>query len=326
MLASLKRFQQSKVAQQRLKILQFYAEYGEQTTKQAFNVDRKTLWVWQRQLDRAQGQLDALIPKSTRPQRSRTMQTDPRVVMFIRQLRGAHPHLGKDKIKPLLDSFCRQNDLATLSVSTIGKVIRRDPNYRRPAGRRAKTSRKTKGPRDRIRYAPQPQEPGHLALDTIERQYDGIKLFFYSVLDLQSRFAFSLPYPHCNSRNSADFLKRFQAVYPLAIHSVQTDNGSEFLGEFVKVLAQYHIPHRFTYPRCPKINGRIERFQRSLQEEFVDAYEDLFGDGSALCTQLAAYLVFYNAQRPHQALNFQTPIQFMVNQQQMSKMSATSTY
>ena len=43
------------------------------------------------------------------------------------------------------------------------------------------------------------------------------------------------------------------------IKVVQTDNGSEFLGVFDKYLKERGIEHKFTYPRCPKINGYIER-------------------------------------------------------------------
>lgn len=327
MLASLRRFQQSEVAQQRLKILQFYEQYGEQATRQAFEVDRKTLWVWQRRLARAGGQLDALVPGSTRPHRTRQMHTDPQIVAFIRELREQHPRLGKDKIKPLLDAFCQHRGLPPLAVSTIGKVIRRDPNYRRRPARGAKKSRKSKGGRERVRYAPQPTEPGHVALDTIERTCAGLKVFFYSALDLHTRFALALPYEHCNSRNTVDFFQRFQALYPLQpLRSVQTDNGSEFLGEFEKYLRRVQLPHRFTYPRCPKINGRVERFQRSLQEEFVEVNEELFGDWEHLLERLADYLAFYNSQRAHHALGYQSPLQFMLAKRLMSKMSVTHTW
>lgn len=78
---------------------------------------------------------EALIPKSTRPKCSGTMQTDPRIVSFIRQVQTEHPHLGSTKLSILLDVFCHDHRLATLSLSTIGELIRHDPNYRRLAGK-----------------------------------------------------------------------------------------------------------------------------------------------------------------------------------------------
>ena len=58
-------------------------------------------------------------------------------------------------------------------------------------------------------------------------------------------------------------------MYPLTIKSMQTDNGSEFLGDFDEYLKSRMIPHYFSYPRCPKINGCVERYNSTLKEEFV---------------------------------------------------------
>src|SRR5512135_3248976 len=80
--ASLQRFQDSEVAQQRLKIIQFYDEYGEAATVKAFGVNRQTIWNWKRRLQRAHGQLAALVPNSTRPRQVRRMTTDPQIIEF----------------------------------------------------------------------------------------------------------------------------------------------------------------------------------------------------------------------------------------------------
>lgn len=93
-------------------------------------------------------------------------------------------------------------------------------------------------------------------MDTIERKHPGLKIFFYSVIDLQSRFAFSWACAHCNSHNSLDLWQRFQAIYPLAVQSVQTDNGNEFLWEFVTWVQQY-TAERFIYPQCPKSTAAL---------------------------------------------------------------------
>jgi len=58
-----------------------------------------------------------------------------------------------------------------------------------------------------------------------------------------------------------------------AIRVVQSDNGSEFLGEFEVHLRNLQLKQVFSYPRCPKINGCVERYQRTLQEEFIEVYE-----------------------------------------------------
>jgi transposase InsO family protein len=326
MLSSLRRFQESEVAQQRLKIIQFYDKHGEAATKEAFGADRKVIWQWKRQLERAHGELAALIPHSTRPKHTRQMETEPRILAFIQQLREAHPRLGKEKIKPLLDEYCQREGLEPIAVSTIGKIIHRKQLFQQPSPRGAKKSRKSGIPRDRVRYAPKPGELGHLQLDTVERVMDGLKLYFYSGIDVKGKFAFSLPYRRRDSAATVDFFDKLRQVYPLpVIASVQNDNGSEFLGEFERYLQQQGIRQLFTYPRCPKINGCVERYQRTLSEEFIEVHEDLVRTPAVFQRQLADYLIFYNCQRAHSALQMLSPMQHLLAQGVMSKKSVTHT-
>ncbi|MBC7330207.1 transposase family protein, partial [bacterium] len=51
---------------------------------------------------------------------------------------------------------------------------------------------------------------------------------------------------------------------------VQTDNGSEFVGEFEDFLRNKGIIHFYTHPKRPQENGYVERFQRTIQEYFID--------------------------------------------------------
>ena len=53
------------------------------------------------------------------------MRTDSDIISFIREIREKHPHIGKEKIKPLLDNYCSKRGIKPISVSTIGKVIKR---------------------------------------------------------------------------------------------------------------------------------------------------------------------------------------------------------
>ena len=75
MLSSLRRFDESEIARQRLKIIKFYQRYGEEATKEAFEVDRKLIYVWRKRLKQGEGKLSSLIPFSTKPKRTRRMMT-----------------------------------------------------------------------------------------------------------------------------------------------------------------------------------------------------------------------------------------------------------
>ena len=330
MLKDLKRFSKDEVAQKRLKIIEFYDEYGEKATIKAFGVKRKTIWVWKKRLKDNKNSIAALIPIPTTPKTKRTMVVHPEVVAYIRSLREEHVRLGKDKIKPLLDAYCVKKHLPTIKQSTIGKVIKRNHFFFQKSGRiyhdpstnYAHAKRKK---RERIKKPPKPQSFGYVEMDTIVKFVDGMKLFFLTAIDVKLKFAFSLPYAKLTSHNTVDFFKKLQFVYPVPITTVQTDNGLEFLGEFDTFLEDQQIPHLFIYPRCCKINGTIERFNRTLQEEYIDSHLDILHDQKLFSSQLIEYLLFYNTQRVHQSLGLKTPVGYLQEQLQLSKNSVTST-
>ncbi len=329
MLLSLKRFSKNEVSQERLKILKFYQEYGEKATLKAFGVNRKTIWVWRKRLSLT-GHLSALVPCSTRPKTVRRMTTDERIVNYIKYLREKHPRLGKEKIKPLLDRYCLNLGIKNISASTIGKVIKRNNLFYQKQGRiyhnpSSKWAQKKKTKRLRVRYSPKPKDFGHLQMDTVLKLIDGLKVYLYSAIDIKLKFGLTLAYSHLNSQNTLDFFKKVKLVYPGKIKSVQTDNGLEFLGAFDQYLKKQNIPHYFIYPRCPRINGVIERYQRTIQEELLDSNLDLIHQPKLFNEILGEYLLWYNTQRPHKSLGLKSPIDYLIEKGGMSKMCVTYT-
>src|SRR4030065_191635 len=105
MLHSLKIYTRSEVAQQMMKIIKFYEEYGEKATKEAFGADRKVISRWKKRVKEGEGNLTALIPYSTRPHRVRCSNVSQKVINFIKELREKHPGIGKEKTKPILGCF-----------------------------------------------------------------------------------------------------------------------------------------------------------------------------------------------------------------------------
>lgn len=328
MLSSLRKFTRSEVAQERLRIIEFYKQYGEQASKEAFGADRKVVSRWRKKLCQYGGALEGLVPESTRPKRSRTMTVATEIVQFIRQTRQEHPRLGKEKIKPLLDEFCQSNGLKTIAESTIGKVIKQHKLFYQKTGRvYHDPSRKkpTHQKRLRVKRSPRYEDFGHIIADTVERVTDGVKDYFYNAIDAKLKFALTLNYKRLNSKNMKDFYERFRAFYPLQIKDWQTDNGSENLGEFDKTLQKADIPHLFIYPRCPKINSIIERYNRTIQEEFIDNNLDIIHDKSLFHEHLAEYMVFYLTKRIHKSLDKMTPVDYLIKKGGMSHLYGTYT-
>ena len=63
-------------------------------------------------------------------------------------------------------------------------------------------------------------------------------------------------------------------------------------------------------PRSPKLNGQVERSHRTHHEEFYQVIPDR-GDVGSLNPQLRRWERIYNTVRPHQALGYRTPLEFI---------------
>jgi len=177
----------------------------------------------------------------------------------------------------------------------------------------------------KIKHPLKPEDFGHIVSDTVERVTDGIKDYFYSAIDARLKFAITLNYKRLTSRNMKEFYQRFKEVYPFTIKSWQSDNGSENLGEFDEQLKRDGIPHYFSYPHCPKINTYIERYNRTIQEEFIDNNLDVIYDKPLFNQRLADYLIFYNTRRPHKSLGLKSPLEYLIEKGVMSQKSLTYT-
>lgn len=332
MLASLRRFSTSEVAQKRMEIISFYERFGEAATKEAFGADRRVVSRWKKRLAESGGRLSSLTSVSTRPKKTRVPQTHLQIIEFIKKEREDHPRIGKEKIKPDLDEYCEKQGIRTVSTSTIGNVIKRHhffyqkqgKIYHNPNSKWAKNEVKKKK-RIRIRHSPKPTEYGHILSDTVERITDGVKDYFMNAIDAKMKFALSLNYKRITSKNMKDFYKRFKSVYPATIKVWQSDNGSENLGEFDAQLEGDNIPHLFIYPRCPKIDAFIERYNRTVQEEFIDYHEDVIHDKTLFNQKLADWNIYYNTKRRHHSLGLKSPLQHLVDKGEMSHKSLTYT-
>lgn len=327
----LRLYDKSEVAQERQKIIVFYERHGEKATKEAFGVDRKLVYVWKRRIKQRKG-LSGLVPDSQAPKSPRRSRVDPGVIDYIKSQREFVPRMSKKKLKPLLDEFCTKNNLPTVSVATIGRIIKRNnlffyktgKVYHNPGSGWAKRALERRK-KQRVRYAPKPSNFGYVQMDTVEKIIDGQRWYMYQAIDVKGKSALSLTYKHLNSRNTLAFFKKLKLILPYKIHTVQTDNGKEFWGEFGVYLEKQNIKHIFTYPQCPKVNGAVERFNRTIQEEFIEPNLHLIYNQEEYNKKLARYLIYYNCQRQHESLNNMTPINYLIKERRMSNMLWTCT-
>jgi hypothetical protein len=95
---------------------------------------------------------------------------------------------------------------------------------------------------------------------------------------------------------------------------ILTDNGKVFTNRFGKtdaetlfdrICRENAIAHRLTAPRSPTTTGKIERFHRTLREEFLTGR--VFSSLVGAQRELDDFIVLYNTERPHQSLHMDTP-------------------
>jgi transposase len=97
-------------------------------------------------------------------------------------------------------------------------------------------------------------------------------------------------------------MKQANNFFPFSIYGIQTDNGSEFRGVYHKYLINKNIIHRYIPKRSAPWNGKVERANRSIDDEY-------YLNPTRPWNKLAAYTHWYNHQRPHEGkgMNGLTP-------------------
>jgi transposase InsO family protein len=130
--------------------------------------------------------------------------------------------------------------------------------------------------------------------------------YVHSLVDDHSRLAYSEILPDEKGTTCAAFLLRAAAYFAthgiVTIERVMTDNHFSYKNStaMANAVAALGAKHNFIRPHCPWQNGKVERFNRTLQVEW--AYRQVFRSNDDRSAALAPWLEHYNTQRRHTAL------------------------
>ena len=262
----------SREAQKRLRWFDHYPAHGRKAalTCRYFGISRQTFYRWKQRYDPQQ--LTTLEDRSHRPLRRRRPTWTAAQAEQVRQLRERYPRWGKDKLAVLLR---RQG--WPVSVSRVGRILaslRQRGVLTAPVLFRVKRRRGTTGrpwalrkPKD---YAV--EQPGDLVqLDTLDlRPSPNVVLKQFTARDMVSRWDVIEVHRRATSTAATLFLDTLQRRLPFPLRALQVDGGSEFAALFEQACQQRGLRLFVLPPRSPKLNGQVERANRTHTEEFYE--------------------------------------------------------
>ena len=302
----------SRTAQVRLRWMDFYRKNKNVAlTCRHFGISRQTFYRWLKRYEPLD--LTTLEERSHCPRRRRQPTWSFPLAEKVLLLRLQFPRWGKDKLAVLL-----RRQKVSISVSMVGRILTRlqqqgrlvePPRSGVPGSRRALRPRPY-AVRKPKQYAA--SEPGDLVeVDSLDvRPIPGVVFKQFTARDVVSRWDVIQAHPRATAQTAAQFLDTLQHRMPFPIRAVQVDGGSEFAAKFEQACQQRGL-HLFVLPpRSPKLNGAVERANRTHTEEFYQVTACSL-EMKKLNRELRHWEKIYNTVRPHQALGYLTPLQFL---------------
>lgn len=335
-------------AKQRLQWLDWYKSHKKnaELTCRHFGISKKTFYKWKNRFKPYC--LSSLESHSRRPKHTRKSENPWQLTDLLKILRTHFPAWSKDKLAVLLkehptfsklelliktieNQIEQEKALSLLQVlskipreklflspSTLGRIIKKKKFFFFAQNSRRKknilSSKKASIERKRADKSLKEQAPGSLIQIDTKHLYTptGKKFFQFTAIDCKTRIKFSRCFSSCSSFSAKLFLQQAIDFFPFPLQSIQTDNGSEYLKYFhqaLKGIKEEEIPHYFSYPHCPKENGRVERAIQTDKYEFY-LNGNLYHTLELQNKNLDRWNYIYNYLRPHQALEMMTPMEY----------------
>lgn len=254
----------------RLKIIRWHEEHGGKVslTARHFGFSHSTIYVWLRRYHDSGAR--GLEERSRRPHRFRQRTWTEVEVDAVCRLRRRYPRWGKDKLVVLLRRQGWQ-----IPVSRVGRILA----YLKKTGRIREANLSdpwiNKRPQKRPYAVRKPRDypveaPGDLVqVDTADVRPEPARIYkHFTARDVVSRWDVLDVYHNATAVAATSFLQAIRERMPFPVKAIQVDGGSEFKAEFEAACQKLGIRLFVLPPRSPKLNGHVERAQRTHKEEF----------------------------------------------------------
>ena len=303
----------SEKAQEKLEWIIFYHTVGRgrvTATAKYFGITRKTLHKYLKRFD--ESNLTTLEEVSRAPYKTRGWMVTEKEEANIKTLRINNMEFGKRKLQVLYKKEYGE----TISTWRIERVIRKHKLYKdkikhdKFVEKRKKIKAKVRihQVRDKLKEV---NEFGFLwHIDAIIIWWYGERRIIFTALEDRTKIAFARVYKSNTSGYAKDFLKRLMYLVEGQVEIMHSDNGGEFAGDFERACQQLNIIQIYSRPHTPKDNPALERFNNTIQKEWLDFSEvglDVIQEANK---DLTTWLIKYNSYRPHEALDYLTPLEY----------------
>lgn len=271
------------------------------TLQKVLHISRATFFRWHRNF-KSHG-LYGLMPKSTRPIHvcQPSSLTKP-ILAKIRALREQFPFYGKMKIHAL----CSQQGIS-ISPSSVGRAIHYFINRNIFTPIPLLKNHKERKFIRKFTHSYSQRLPKHhkspIQFDHTIINLRGTQHRVFVAYDRTSKFTLCKAYPNASSAVASNFLDYVINRWPYKPYELQVDGGSEFRANFELACKHNTIKLFVLPPRSPQINGGVERFNQTLQDEcFLPGYYTLPTKIDLLNKELENWIFYYNNFRPHRSL------------------------
>jgi len=313
-------------AREKLEWIIFYNTVGRHNAKgtaKYFGLSRKTLHKWLKRFD--ERNLKTLEEVSRAPVTTRSWTVTPEEEDRVTKIRNfSKCKWGKEKIKKRY-LIVYGKDISTSKIQKIINKLNLYPDTKEHI-LRLKRKRLRK---NRLLITNFEKKPflGYLwHTDTVIIWWYGVRKVIFTAMEETTKIAFARVYKSSSSLMAKDFLQRLTYLSQGELQNIHHDNGSEFEKHFEEACRDLGINQVYSRVRTPKDNPALERFNYTIQDEWLSVSDVGLDDINEANIDLTNWLLIYNNVRPHESLYYMTPLGYATERFKVSPMWASSTH
>ena len=306
-------------AAMRLKWFDYYEVHARNARKTCrhYGISPDTFYFWKKRY--LPDDLTTLEERPHKPKHVRQPTWTAETSQAVLELREKYPGWGKAKLASLL-----ADQGMNVSVSMAGRILRslKDRGILREPVRNHISAKKRLQNRPYAVRKPKEyvaKNPGDIVqVDTMDvRPLPGVIIKHFGARDVVSRWDVVEAASRSTALSASRFIESIITRMPFQVKAIQVDGGSEFQSVFEETCQKLGIRLFVLPPRSPKLNGCIERSNRTHTEEFYEVTDSDF-DIQSLNKALYDWEIVYNTVRPHQALDYLTPNKYLLHNYSMN--------